>query len=118
VTIAWVPRFSWSLGEQELWRRSSDEQLGGRGSFGRRAGAPRGVAKEARTRGIAAPAFAGCAFCRGIVVNELWAGTQPVKHQQRRLENGSVKMAPGGQYDGAVSWDHASGELELPSWFL
>jgi hypothetical protein len=26
-----------------------------------------GVAEEARTRGFAAPAFAGCALCRGMV---------------------------------------------------
>jgi hypothetical protein len=35
------------------------------GSFGRQAGIPCGVAEEARTRGFAAPAFAGCAFVVG-----------------------------------------------------
>ena len=35
------------------------------GSFVASAGIPYGVAEEARTRGFAAPAFAGCAFVVG-----------------------------------------------------
>ena len=37
------------------------------GSFVALAGVTSGVAEEARTRGVAAPAFAGCAFVEGRV---------------------------------------------------
>ena len=45
------------------WRvRQCLRQLGGRGVL---RGVEEGVAEEARTRGFAAPAFAGCAFVEG-----------------------------------------------------
>jgi hypothetical protein len=51
-------------------RQAPDRELGGRGSFGASVAghhAQAGVAEEARTRGFAAPAFAGCAFVDGMV---------------------------------------------------
>jgi hypothetical protein len=43
---------------------SAVSRLGGRGFFGASvAGLEAGVSEESRTRGFAAPAFAGCAFC-------------------------------------------------------
>ena len=44
--------------------RYSHRRLGDRGSF-EASGRVDGVAEEARTRGFAAPAFAGCAFVVG-----------------------------------------------------
>jgi hypothetical protein len=45
----------------------------------RQAGIPCGVAEGGRTRGFAAPAFAGCAFIADAT--ELGAGAGPVKHR-------------------------------------
>jgi len=62
-------------------------QLGGRGSFAASVPGPKaGVAEEARTRGFAAPAFAGCAFVSmGILGIEptVCLGTCSVKDRPR-----------------------------------
>jgi hypothetical protein len=55
---------------------TSPRQLGGRGVL--RDVLESGVAEEARTRGFAAPAFAGCAFVEECGV-QLRCGTASVK---------------------------------------
>jgi hypothetical protein len=46
-----------------------------------------GVAKEARTRGFAAPAFAGCAFSEGV--DTVGCGVSTVKWADQRLRTNS-----------------------------
>ena len=96
MTIAWGASLSWSLVEQELRRKSSDEQLGGRGVLrGVRRGIPCGVAEGGEDRGFAAPAFAGCALVEeSDALDKVWyrgvhgtrlpmAGVQAVKSDGR-----------------------------------
>jgi hypothetical protein len=62
--------------QKQLPPGSPVRQLGGRGVL-RSVG--RGVAEEARTRGFAAPAFAGCALVVGLASPSYSVGTGAVK---------------------------------------
>jgi hypothetical protein len=63
---------------------------GGRGSC---VASAEGVAEEARTRGFAAPTFAGCAFVEGVGV-ELRVGTLPIKTLPDQPHRGLWKRSP------------------------
>ena len=67
-------------------------QLGGRGSF---VASVEGVAEEARIRGFAVPAFAGCAFVEEACPT--YAGTSPVNHVlSRRYGRGQTRLSEAG----------------------
>jgi hypothetical protein len=76
-------------------RRATFRQLGDRGVLRGVCRYRRGVAEEARTRGVAAPAFAGCAFVE-VCSSEIRRCTEAVKSEENYLV---VPSAPGGLSD-------------------
>jgi hypothetical protein len=78
--------------EQELRRKSSDEQLGGRGSFGASGGSTVRRREGGEDPWHCGPGFCRVCLCRGMVEPELSRGTGTVK---RPAQRGSVRVSSG-----------------------